>query len=956
MKNIKRLLLTFVALIAIVALSSCSSSTRNTQTPYGSIDTNSVIATSSVDGNTINYTAGQYYDTLRKNGYTQFTSEMKKIIYKDELDALTSLLYSEAYSDLTADQRRVLSYDSTKSISEDDYNYLLERYTKTINNYLASSVYSTTSLTTFNGYTDKAKAEYVTKFIESRARAGFAVTEAQIEVIQDTKLETIQVNYKKLSKELIVNYLLSYSENLFGEKALYKIAGEEYVETLTEDDDEGTKERNSYNYFTEEYYQSTYESTYKTYGTYNAIIIQFNSKREALSAIDKALTSISATEITSENVDEFYLALYMQYYKYRGDNLTSTDNDLFKFEVTKDINELSEFPSAVSTLVTETLEAGEYLTEARNVSNKYIMAYHISTTYEYHNTDDASESLEYDDLSTVLGSTRYNELIALIQRDLIETYGSNYSSTALNFVLRDSEIKIYDPIIEYNFKNSYSNYYELIQNSDFNSDLVATINGTDITVDQFYTTLSNANGASTVLSFFQLAYADLIVNDYVDSDTQDSNRDTLQSAIDTFNKDNNTTYPKEIGLENYLLLAYGYRTQDEVLKYYYNASSALSAYLNDYISESWADNGAISSYAKRILGYLLADGNSKYSELFNINLDHILIYIDDDGDGSPDDPNIFLSKNEAIKSDFEEAVVNLAKAIYTEAINEVYSDNTLYETLAYIVKAYNRGDKLYSDSAKTWDDYKKYNFLLTAEQLASSGDITQESVSNFVEPFADYVKELYSIADENDLTVDEDNGNFITIGEGEEYSGGLLKEADDASHITINTLCTSTFGYHFLVINEYDGPDTLKFTTTDDTYGYQKDMSIVVTKGEDEDDEDDDVIVTVSSYNESEKEANVEQLFIYMVQSYNGTTSSLDSDISSLLSSLFTASINAYSGSNFQTVLLMDLLNIDAATDTLQAAITTERNYYVNQVTSYDNDSTYYKWLNDSTNYNFKRQ
>jgi hypothetical protein len=141
--------------------------------------------------------------------------------------------------------------------------------------------------------------------------------------------------------------------------------------------------KNSYNLFTEAKYKSTYESSIMNYGTYKAVIIQFNSYKEAQNAISKVSASI-------DNPDAFYLELYNSQYSYK--QATSLDDARFTYEVNEKINELSKISAGVSTLVTDTLNVenkeDSYLKEPRNINNKYVMAYVIS----------ADEHVEYDDL------------------------------------------------------------------------------------------------------------------------------------------------------------------------------------------------------------------------------------------------------------------------------------------------------------------------------------------------------------------------------------------------------------------------------------------------------------------------------------------------------------------------------------------------------------------------------
>ena len=439
----------------------------------------------------------------------------------------------------------------------------------------------------------------------------------------------------------------------------------------------------------------------------------------------------------------------------------------------------------------------------------------------------------------------------------------------------------------------------------------------------------------------------------------EENEETLNTSIETFEKDGNSTYPVEIGLETYLLTAFGYPTKEQVLKYYYNASTALSAYKGEVLFDQWAtENHEISDDAKRVLNYILAAGNATYSELFSINIDHVLINIDDNGDGTPDNPADFLSKNPSIQSQFEAAVVELAKAIYEETTHEAYAGNTYYETMKHIVKQYNKGEKLLSNPSKTWDDYKEFNFIITTEQLSSSSDITQDSVNNFVTPFADYVKAVYNTVSTNQTVgekiEDTDSGEFVLINSTNSTKNGIPTNADE---ITLDTLCATSYGYHMIIVNSFEGPDTLEYKESDDTYGYQKNMQVLISKGEDEDDDADNIYVTVSSYNDVDNatEANLNQLFIYYVQSKTGAISTLSSDIKKMLSTLFDDAIAVYSSSNFQTLVLMDKLNITSTDANIQAKIDLERTYYVNLVTEYDNNSPYAAWCVKGGDFNWSR-
>lgn len=916
MKRFKRFLLVALTLFLGLTITSCKqASTRNTTVPYGSLDLNAVVAQSSKD---ITLTNDTFYSRLRAKGYDIFTEEIKRTIYEAEINAITKLVHSSSLGDLTSEEKKVLSYEDTE-IDGVRYDELKDIFVSELSSSLLTSIFSSTDAYTINSKTDKEKQTSIAKYVESMQRQGYTITADNISYSDTNEDGTMDIDLEKIPSDILASLILTKAEDFYAQKELYKIADKEYLNEGTDDE-----EKNDNYLFKESSIISSYDSSYKTFGTYKAIIITFNSRREAM----ETMKVLGDTEITSENVLDSYLKLYNKYYSCYGTQ--TEDSDLFSYEVSVDKNELDDISSSVNTLITETLDNGEFLTEPRNLDDKYVLAYRISTNYVY-------EEKEFDELDE---ATR-TEVERMIKNNLVKANSSSYITTAFKEALDNCSLEIYDPLFEYKFRNSYTDNYDLIDkdNENIGKNLIFKLNNTEFTVESFYDKASSRFGAGIVTEYFQQEYTLKYLDDFVTEETTKTNKETLEKAIKSFEKNENSTYPKEIGLQTYLLNAYGYETKDDVLKYYYQASSCMSSYKAKVLFDEWAtDEHTISDEAKKVLERILAVGNNSYESLFSINVDHILINIDYDADGNADDPDKFISEHPEIKERFEAAVENLAQAIYREATYADYKDNSLYDTLAYIVNQYNKGAALLSDPTDSWDNYKtEFNFLLRAEQLASSSDITQDSVSNFVTPFADYIKDMYTKATEDEVKLD-DNGNFFTV------QDGKLTEAADGSKITTETLCKTVYGYHLIVLNDYDGPDSLKFTKDEnDSNGYQEAIQVLIS--EDEDDETNNVYVTLSSYNESSTSANLNQLFIYYVQSKNGDSSSLDSNIESLLSTLFTDPIEKYSSSNFQTMVLLDIINITSSDEKITRLVEAERGYYANLVIDYDSESEYISWI-----------
>ncbi len=938
MKYIKKIILLALILVLGVSISSCSKSTRNTVVPYGDLNLDEVVATAK---DNISLTNSRLYSRLRTKGYDLVTEAIKKILYAKEITAITNLINSTSYASLSAEDKKTLAFNDddtqTNEITEARYNQLKNDLTKEFSNSIIQSIFASTDTYTINSKTDEEIEICYTKYIESFARKNQTITkDILVNNISDDNGTTV-IDITKLPSEIMSPLILSKAENFYAQKELYKIADQEYLNVGTDEE-----EKNSNYLFKESSIISNYDSTFKTYGSYNAIIITFNSRNEAMKTMQ-----VLTEDINSTNVLDSYLKLYNAYYSCYGtqtaDDVADKGNKLFNYVISEDENQLDEISDSVATLITDTLEDGEFLTEPRNLNNKYVLAYRISATFDY-------EEKDYEQLDEATKNT----LEELIKINLVESSATSYVSTVFNDLIENSNLEIYDPLFEYKFNKAYTDYYTLIKNDNPNigKNLIFKLGDKEYTVEQFYNDALSRYGANVITEYFQLEYAYLCVDDYVTEETNKSNTTTLEDAIKQFEKNNNSSYPKEVGLETFLLDSYGYPTKDLVLKYYYQASACLSSYKAQVLFDEWATaDHKISQDAEKILNRILEIGNNNYSTLFNINVDHILINIDYDADGTPDDPDKFISEHPEQKEQFENDIVTLMQAIYTEAINDKYKDNTLYDTLSYIAKQYNKDAELVSQPAKTWADFKtNFNFLLTVEQLASSSDITQDSVSNFVVPFADYIKEMYKKADQTLADADDlsDNGNFFTP------TDGILSTAADASKITKDTLCKTVYGYHFIVLNDFSGPETLKFTKDNDPNGYQEELQILIS--EDEDNEENNIYVTLDSYNTNATEASLNQLFIYYVQSKTGADSSLDSSISGLLSTLFNDAISMYSSSNFQTMVLLDLLDITSNNEQISNLVSTERNYYANLVISYKSDSEFIDWISPDMDWNRPNQ
>lgn len=974
--------------LAVLTLASCGQSTKNSSTPTGNLDLTKVVATAGENGK---YTLKNdlYYNKLRYNGNSLVTNKIKEVLYAKELKAVKELFYSTSVNDLSEETKNLIvpskdekqnsklfSLDGLELVSNsyinetcaNNYDVLKFNLQTSINGSLSTAVFSTQDSDSIKNKENNNTKEFnksINTFIVSNARKGITVTKDDLKCTypnDESDFKVVKFNniYNKDSvlATLINTYFLDEAEKLSAQNALDKVAYKEYIKAYNASEtDEETK--NSFYLFKESTIEDSYETSYQTFGTYHAVLIQFNSRKEAYDLVNN-LTDDNGNKINFSNIttiDEAstaYKALYNKYYEYK--NVDSLDDPRFYYVNNLNKNDFNDLSEGVTTLIKTTLEDNQWLTEPRNVNNKYVMALRLDTVYD---VSGDNEEATYSDLTDEEKATyevkiKYNTLTASASGYISNNFKSMVYNRSNNDN-KDDDIFIYDPLFEYKFYNSYSTDYVCIDKAKFNKDLILQIDDIKYTVEDFYNEASKEYSNSIITNYFELEYAYTYYDEYVDSDTHKTNVETLETAINDFNAGKNTSYDKEIGLETFLLNSYGFTNKDDIVKYYYDAQTCLSGYTSKKIFENWAKKNEDGTYTyadnlntEGILYNLLSEGNKKYSDLFSINLDHFLINIDDDGDGSPDDPAKLMDKmNDQEKADFKNAVVELARALYTEATNAAYENNSLYKILTFIKTQYEEGATLKSDTTKTWDDFKKYNFLITVEQLASSGDITQSSVSNFVTPFADYVKGVYKACLNNsNISTSYSNGKFVYYNTSTK-EGNLISSADD---ITVDTLCETVYGYHVLVLNSYSKAKETKYTADDDSSKVQSNIQLLIK--EDEDDSANNIYITINSYNEEKTTVSFNQFFIYYIQKANGVESSLSSNISTLLSSMFDEVISTYTSTDFQTLLLLDLLNIQTDNEKLAKIIKAERNFYANVICNYadnadpNNDGNiYYAWV-----------
>jgi hypothetical protein len=200
--------------------------------------------------------------------------------------------------------------------------------------------------------------------------------------------------------------------------------------------------------------------------------------------------------------------------------------------------------------------------------------------------------------------------------------------------------------------------YELNEEGD--SSMVATYNGKTITADDLFTSAMNKNAALYSIYASQLAvvmdrhYADVYCYgmDECETDIAKSNSEkladhavALQELKTSFEASYYTYY---YTFDEYIYLAYGAKSEADMITRYYMKSTLQPYVIYDELVKNDWDIVANTLY-DQITEY--------YDNYFSLDIEYLLIYLDRDESGTPDDYTDFLADliSEYIKAKRDDA-------------------------------------------------------------------------------------------------------------------------------------------------------------------------------------------------------------------------------------------------------------------------------------------------------------
>lgn len=895
-KNV--LLASSLALLGVTLASCAKNDVRNTEIPYESISSTKVVA----KVGDISITEKELYNKLR---YSSGTTVFNK--------ALDNLLYGEALKEV--------KYEGQAKIDIDEE--------------IATAVYGTNELTKLKLMKKDDLELSRKKFVDKMAQQGLVLTEDELVFDEITK-KTENVSFSKLSEDTINHYKYTQAKKVAGKKYIESVADKEYIEK-----EDGKNQKNQY-YIDDKKIEARYENNYRKYNTATGIILRFNNAADANRAIALATDGHGITKAT---VQADYVKLYNNYYNYEDEDLIASQigvNENTIFKTNSEVSQLTQFHEEVKNLFVDKMEDGDGLLKPINIGDKYYLIYRQDVTF----LTGEKEDIPYTLLTEKLGEEKVNEIKKELKADIIDEQAPNVSSTLYTEGLEDKDLKIYDPFIENNFAGS-NLFYEYV--SDFDNKYIFTTKDFKYTTQQFYSDLLNYNLDQSVVELVLNKFLYKNKKSYLEENEEKDIINNLNTELKEFNK-GNKNLNKAYGETNYLFFQYGVTTKDEVITKLC-ATQIKNDYLVDFVNNNWSTTDhKINTEATKILEILRDSALEviKDKKIFNLNLDHILISVDNDQDGNPDNLLEFVdSLNAEELKKFEEAVQKLSKAIAKE-VTTINRPNTK-EKLDYIVNAFN--NNLNTCDGVSWSTYKTYHFTLKAEAL---GNIDQSSANNYVEEFKEYVENVFDTAVRNNLEIDKEKekDGRLYFPDRLDEKGNVVSKVD-TNNFEVNDLCKTEFGYHMVSLNSYKKDNTtlrFKFTKENDTSNDYSNIKVILDE-KDKDNKDDDIYIITDIYNDNADKPSINQMLVYFVEKTNGEVTSINTSIKNSLSTLLDETITKFKSAGFQEFLLLKELG-EITSDNLEGFnYNRYLEYLKNTNENYDKESYFYNnWYGDKFN------
>ena len=397
----------------------------------------------------------------------------------------------------------------------------------------------------------------------------------------------------------------------------------------------------------------------------------------------------------------------------------------------------------------------------------------------------------------------YLQLLDLTMTDsqtASETIGAKLAAlrTASGFKIYDSWMAVDYQAVDAGFVGEKKGSKTLIATLDsfpaYHSDDV-TETGYEVTADDLFEYALTKNSALYVLyssQYKELLYSPFFTEAFGTQQNLERNKSTRMDEMFTAVQDAKDYYSylqqlyasygiafTYASFSQYAYQQYGTKTENELLQYF--VQGELQPYL---IAEAIDNYDLVDLLYPTVVDY--------YQHFFSLDVTHLIILLDADENGSPDDYFDYIEALAPADADTYETKLAGFEAAITEYLDDDDND------FASLVTAYRAA--AFDDT--TWGEFKRFGFRLLTEEL-NVADEDDETIKHSLTYSGDYgVKDSY---------VQEYVDALIAL-----YQEYRLEQNQNLSEM-LSSLVTSQFGQHLILVKPGDDFDgfSAAFTETD---------------------------------------------------------------------------------------------------------------------------------------------
>lgn len=885
----KKVIAFMIVLIGTLTLSACRDKTP--KIPYGSLD-----ETVFLKGDGFEVSKKELYQEMR----TSDLSELKDLIYN------------------------IVMAEEIKKV-EDNFEDYKDDFVEIANR----NIFYTDEIKDLKEIKDKDLLVYVDKFIDLMYLDGIIINHSDIDTVEFTEHSKVVLEYYilEVAKKEYARELLD--EDIYDEDSNYYIDVEEDLNNYFKQEVKDAYPLSSINIrFTNSYeanqtlrhfnlktYRSQWylipnpredvvsgyalevltkldlegkngelsESEHQEY--YDSYVV--NPNREPVEDADVSLTLdqvankfIEISNFVYPYKDQIDISLYQTVEDILDDStlVNGDEDELGVFTKTFD-----DYPSAQSSLrryIYDTLSTEEDGTRYTASPRSYGSYYFITFKLQDHDgdlknyVDDEDELIIYEDEDEKTLTSYAQEYFDEIAKNKL---GDQYIDIKFREKLDDVKVEVFDEIIYLHLNNDD---LPVTFNKKGDGNVLVKVDDKEILVDEYYELLAEKIGSTIAmdLAVRQLLFASDYMNEITDK-MKAEYKENVENVIREFSQDGylQSGMPASIGRKNFLRLAFGSETIEEVVDKVYVRNELERLFFLDY--ERF--------YGEEIYETFTDLANRAQDQFFEIKSSHLLVYIDMDEDDEPDNPeDFFKTLDEEEQTMYKDMVTEIIQIVHDRAskhanfaaglrsvVND-FNDSTKFRTGLCDVD-----DGIEYRPECTWANYKRYGFFLKFEELGETQNKTNypdDDAPGLDQNFFDRLEYLYGEVKEEYYEVDKKFPSQKFDVRPVTYDG------DDENLGVLET----SFGWHLILVTGGDVAKSAEFTYKDDTYIDRDDaeslkvfeeITIKNKAGED---------IILDAYSDTDN-ISVDQVRIYLYESET------DRGVVSLPNEVLTA-LNAY--------------------------------------------------------------